>query len=120
MCRRWRIPLYKFFGGRENQLKTDVTISVGTPAQAAVDAAEIKARGEKDLAQILAQAQPQDLIKYGLIPEFVGRLPVAATLSELDVSSLVRILTEPRNARVVVTVTDEIDQVVFAHFRVHD
>ncbi len=62
--------------------------------------AEVKARSEKDLAQILSQAQPQDLIKYGLIPEFVGRLPVAATLSELDVPSLVRILTEPRNALV--------------------
>ncbi len=62
--------------------------------------ADVKARGEKDLAQILSQAQPQDLIKYGLIPEFVGRLPVAATLSELDVPSLVRILTEPRNALV--------------------
>ena len=62
--------------------------------------AEVKARSEKDLAQILSQAQPQDLIKYGLIPEFVGRLPVAATLRELDVGSLVRILTEPRNALV--------------------
>jgi len=62
--------------------------------------AEVKARSEKDLAQILSQAQPQDLIKYGLIPEFVGRLPVAATLSELDVPSLVRILSEPRNALV--------------------
>ena len=62
--------------------------------------AEVKARSEKDLAEILSQAQPQDLIKYGLIPEFVGRLPVAATLSELDVSELVRILTEPRNALV--------------------
>jgi ATP-dependent Clp protease ATP-binding subunit ClpX len=62
--------------------------------------AEVKARSEKDLAEILSQAQPQDLIKYGLIPEFVGRLPVVATLTELDVSSLVRILTEPRNALV--------------------
>jgi ATP-dependent Clp protease ATP-binding subunit ClpX len=42
--------------------------------------------------------QPEDLIKYGLIPEFVGRLPVIATLEELDVEALVRILTEPRNA----------------------
>jgi ATP-dependent Clp protease ATP-binding subunit ClpX len=62
--------------------------------------ADVTARSEKDLAQILGQVQPQDLIKYGLIPEFVGRLPVAATLSELDVHSLVRILTEPRNALV--------------------
>jgi ATP-dependent Clp protease ATP-binding subunit ClpX len=62
--------------------------------------AEVKARSEKNLSEILSQAQPQDLIKYGLIPEFVGRLPVAATLSELDVPSLVRILSEPRNALV--------------------
>ena len=62
--------------------------------------ADVRARSEKNLAEILTQVQPQDLIKYGLIPEFVGRLPVAATLSELDVHSLVRILTEPRNALV--------------------
>ena len=62
--------------------------------------AEVKARREKDLDNILGQVQPTDLIKYGLIPEFVGRLPVAATLCELDVSSLVRILQEPRNALV--------------------
>jgi len=62
--------------------------------------ADVKGRGEKDLHEILSHAQPEDLIKYGLIPEFVGRLPVAATLHELDVKSLVRILTEPRNALV--------------------
>jgi ATP-dependent Clp protease ATP-binding subunit ClpX len=62
--------------------------------------ADVKARREKDLHKILSQAQPQDLIKYGLIPEFVGRLPVVATLSELDVKSLVRILVEPKNALV--------------------
>ena len=62
--------------------------------------AEVKARREKDLLRLLSKVQPQDFIKYGLIPEFVGRLPVAATLSELDCESLVRILTEPRNALV--------------------
>jgi ATP-dependent Clp protease ATP-binding subunit ClpX len=62
--------------------------------------ADVRGRGEKDLHEILSQVQPEDLIKYGLIPEFVGRLPVAATLHELDVKSLVRILTEPRNALV--------------------
>jgi ATP-dependent Clp protease ATP-binding subunit ClpX len=62
--------------------------------------ADVRGRGEKDLHEILSQIQPEDLIKYGLIPEFVGRLPVAATLHELDVASLVRILTEPRNALV--------------------
>ena len=62
--------------------------------------ADVVSAREKDLHEVLCQVQPQDLIKYGLIPEFVGRLPVAATLRELDVPSLVRILTEPRNALV--------------------
>ncbi len=62
--------------------------------------ADVRKRGEKDLHEILCQVQPTDLIKFGLIPEFVGRLPVMATLHELDVGSLVRILTEPRNALV--------------------
>jgi ATP-dependent Clp protease ATP-binding subunit ClpX len=54
-------------------------------------------RGKK-IGDILKMVQPQDLIKYGLIPEFVGRLPVVATLDELGESALVRILTEPKNA----------------------
>ncbi len=62
--------------------------------------ADIKSSRDKDLHEVLSQVQPTDLIKYGLIPEFVGRLPVCATLRELDVQSLVRILTEPRNALV--------------------
>jgi ATP-dependent Clp protease ATP-binding subunit ClpX len=61
---------------------------------------EVKARREKNVAEILSHAQPSDLIKFGMIPEFVGRLPVVATLDELDVSALIRILTEPRNALV--------------------
>ncbi|MGB0764761.1 MAG: ATP-dependent Clp protease ATP-binding subunit ClpX, partial [Luminiphilus sp.] len=48
--------------------------------------------------ETLADLEPEDLVQYGLIPEFVGRLPVIATLEELDVDALVRILTEPRNA----------------------
>ncbi len=56
--------------------------------------------GSKKIGNILKIIQPQDLIKYGLIPEFVGRLPVVATLSELGESALVRILTEPKNALV--------------------
>jgi ATP-dependent Clp protease ATP-binding subunit ClpX len=47
---------------------------------------------------LLKGVEPEDLIKYGLIPEFVGRLPVAATLEELDESALIKILTEPKNA----------------------
>jgi ATP-dependent Clp protease ATP-binding subunit ClpX len=61
---------------------------------------EVKARREKNMAELLGQVQPGDLIKFGMIPEFVGRLPVVATLEELDVPSLIRILTEPRNALV--------------------
>ncbi len=52
----------------------------------------------KQFGELLKMVQPQDLIKYGLIPEFVGRLPVVATLQELGESALVRILTEPKNA----------------------
>jgi ATP-dependent Clp protease ATP-binding subunit ClpX len=57
---------------------------------------------EKDtsIGEILSQVQPEDLIKFGLIPEFLGRLPVVATLRELSADSLVRILTEPKNALV--------------------
>jgi ATP-dependent Clp protease ATP-binding subunit ClpX len=62
--------------------------------------ADVRSRREKDLEAVFAQLQPQDLIKYGMIPEFVGRLPVVATLTELDVSALKRILKEPRNALV--------------------
>ena len=47
---------------------------------------------------MLGQVQPEDLIKFGLIPEFVGRLPVVATLEELDEEALIKILTEPKNA----------------------
>jgi ATP-dependent Clp protease ATP-binding subunit ClpX len=50
------------------------------------------------MLSILGQVQPQDLIRYGLIPEFVGRLPVIGLLGELDNEALVKILTEPRNA----------------------
>jgi ATP-dependent Clp protease ATP-binding subunit ClpX len=52
----------------------------------------------KTTAELLHQVEPEDLIKYGLIPEFVGRLPVLAVLNELDENQLVQILTEPRNA----------------------
>jgi ATP-dependent Clp protease ATP-binding subunit ClpX len=60
--------------------------------------AHIESRQEKKLGVILAEVQPEDLLRYGLIPEFVGRLPVVATLEELDERALVQILTEPKNA----------------------
>ena len=54
--------------------------------------------GERAVAEVLAQVQPEDLVEFGMIPEFVGRLPVTATLEPLDVDTLVHILTEPKNA----------------------
>jgi len=60
--------------------------------------AEIKSREDRRIGDLLAMAQPEDLLKYGLIPEFVGRLPVVATLHDLDEPALVRILKEPKNA----------------------
>jgi len=55
---------------------------------------------EKDIGKILSQIMPTDLLKYGLIPEFVGRVPIIVTLDALDEEALVRILTEPKNALV--------------------
>ncbi|MCC7330307.1 MAG: ATP-dependent Clp protease ATP-binding subunit ClpX [Gammaproteobacteria bacterium] len=61
--------------------------------------AEVRSRTEEvNLGQVLTDAEPEDLIKYGLIPEFVGRLPVVATLDELDEAALISILVDPRNA----------------------
>ena len=60
--------------------------------------AEVKVKSQKNVQEVLEQVQPGDLIKYGLIPEFVGRLPVIGVLGDLDKDALVKILTEPRNA----------------------
>jgi len=83
------------FVGLENIIKARVgvrTMGFG---------ADIRLRKEeKNLGEVLVLAQPEDLLKFGLIPEFVGRLPVLATLHELDEETLVRILKEPRNALV--------------------
>ena len=62
--------------------------------------AQIKDAEEKTLGEIYKQVQPEDLLKYGLIPEFVGRIPVITALNELSEDDLVRILTEPKNALV--------------------
>ncbi len=59
---------------------------------------EIKSKKEKKVGEMLQLVQPEDLLKYGLIPEFIGRLPVIATLDELDEDALVRILRQPKNA----------------------
>ncbi len=63
-------------------------------------AASVHSKTEKRAADLFREAEPQDLIKFGLIPELVGRLPVLATLGELTESAMVQILTEPRNALV--------------------
>ncbi|HQT80927.1 MAG: ATP-dependent protease ATP-binding subunit ClpX [Ferrovum sp. 37-45-19] len=61
-------------------------------------AAQVSSKDSRENSELLHEVEPEDLIKFGLIPEFVGRLPVVATLEELHESALVRILTEPKNA----------------------
>ena len=64
-------------------------------------AAEVRSpKDEENIGKLLLDVEPEDLVKYGLIPEFVGRLPVVATLQELDEDALMRILVEPKNALV--------------------
>ena len=62
--------------------------------------AKIESQKEKDIGELLTHILPQDLLKYGLIPEFVGRLPIMVTLNSLDKEALMQILTEPKNALV--------------------
>jgi ATP-dependent Clp protease ATP-binding subunit ClpX len=60
----------------------------------------VKSRESRDLTETFRQVEPEDLIKFGLIPELIGRLPVVATLQELDEEALIKILVEPKNALV--------------------
>ena len=85
-------------GGAFNYLENIIHSRIGVKGLGF--AAEIRSRDDRNIGEILARIQPEDLIKYGMIPEFVGRLPVIATLNELTESELVSILTEPRNALV--------------------
>jgi ATP-dependent Clp protease ATP-binding subunit ClpX len=62
--------------------------------------ADVRAPEERQTGEILREVEPEDLLKFGLIPEFVGRLPVVATLEDLDEDALVEILTKPKNALV--------------------
>ena len=62
--------------------------------------AKVAAKEERGIGEIIKDVQPEDLLKYGLIPEFVGRLPIIATLGDLNEEALVRVLTEPKNALV--------------------
>ena len=60
--------------------------------------AKVKNQKEQSLSEIMKKLEPEDLIKYGLIPEFIGRMPIIATLNDLDEKSLVKILKEPKNS----------------------
>ncbi|MCB2099939.1 MAG: AAA family ATPase, partial [Rhodobacterales bacterium] len=62
--------------------------------------ADVRSPDERQTGEILREVEPEDLLKFGLIPEFVGRLPVLATLTDLDEEALVEILTKPKNALV--------------------
>jgi endopeptidase Clp ATP-binding regulatory subunit (clpX) len=82
------------FAGLEKIIQQRTTEAGGIGFGAKVKSSTRKA----DTGKLLAEVEPEDLIKFGLIPEFVGRLPVVATLEELDEEALVKILTEPKNA----------------------
>lgn len=82
------------FAGLDKVIATRTSVNSGIGF-----GAEVKAEKQKATeSELLAQIEPEDLIKFGLIPEFIGRLPVLAALSELDKTALIQILTEPKNA----------------------
>ncbi len=83
-------------GGAFNNLEGIIKSRIGVKALGF--AAEIRKKEERKLGEILVQVQPEDLIRFGMIPEFVGRLPVLATLHELTEEELVEIMLEPKNA----------------------
>jgi ATP-dependent Clp protease ATP-binding subunit ClpX len=85
-------------GGAFNNLEGIIKSRIGVKALGF--AADIQRREERKLGEILIQVQPEDLIRFGMIPEFVGRLPVVATLHELTEEELVKIMLEPKNALV--------------------
>ena len=83
-------------GGAFNGLETIIQQRIGTKTMGF--GADIKQRQEKRTGEILQEIQPEDLLKYGLIPEFVGRLPIIASLEELSEEALVDIMVKPKNA----------------------
>ncbi len=83
-------------GGAFSGLEKIVTKRISTKTMGF--GAEVRSIKEEDLGVLLGKVQPTDLLKFGLIPEFVGRLPVIATLGELDEAALIQILQEPKNA----------------------
>lgn len=78
----------------------DKIISARLDSKAIGFQADIQARNQESLSELLKHALPQDFIKYGLIPEFIGRVPINVSLEELDEDAMVRILTEPKNSLV--------------------
>jgi len=85
-------------GGAFSGLEKIISKRIGTKGMGF--GAEVKSTKQEDLGGLLKQTQPGDLLKYGLIPEFVGRLPIISTLTELDEAALIQILSEPKNALV--------------------
>ena len=85
-------------GGAFDGIEKIIANRVGTKSMGF--GAEVKSRENRNVGEVLRQLMPEDLLKFGLIPEFVGRLPVTVTLDSLDEDALVRILTEPKNALV--------------------
>lgn len=83
-------------GGAFEGLEKIIENRIGTKSMGF--GAQVESRAQKDIGELFSQINPQDLLKYGLIPEFVGRLPVVVSLSQLDKKALVDILTKPRNA----------------------
>ncbi|HQB30345.1 MAG TPA: ATP-dependent Clp protease ATP-binding subunit ClpX [Syntrophales bacterium] len=83
-------------GGAFNTLEDIIRKRTGVSALGF--GADIRSKKEKNIGDILAEVRPEDLLKYGLIPEFVGRIPVIATLHDLSEDDLVRILVEPKNS----------------------
>ena len=83
-------------GGAFNDLEDIIAKRIGVNKMGF--GADIKSKKEKKVGELLAEVQPEDLLKFGLIPEFVGRLPVIATLNELNQDDLIRILVEPKDA----------------------
>src|SRR5467141_2423828 len=80
------------FGGLEN------IVAQRTEGKSLGFGSDVKSKKERNVSELLRDVQPEDLLKFGMIPEFIGRLPVVATLEELDEIALVDILTKPRNA----------------------
>jgi ATP-dependent Clp protease ATP-binding subunit ClpX len=83
-------------GGAFNDLESIISKRLG--ANCVGFGAKINSKKEKRVGEVLAEVRSEDLLKYGLIPEFIGRLPVIATMDDLDESTLVRILIEPKDS----------------------